>query len=125
MAIDWEPDERAEIEQGIAKYPPESKRCAALARLVHPKARRRDEQTRGLQIRPLHAPWIVLDRDAPRIWASHTLIETQGHNVDALTGADGCASERYLGSHFLFPDKIQVEEVDVFSIDTWIEAETA
>jgi len=124
MAIDWDPAERAEIEAGIEKYPAGSKRCAALARVVLRVARPRDEQARGIQLRPIDdAPWLILKedharRDLPRIWASHTLVETQRHDVDALTGSDGCAAEQYLGRYFEFPLAIGLQEVDVSTVDT-------
>ena len=57
------------------------------------------------------------------MWYSHTLVETVGHDADALTGADGCPSEQYLEQHFQFHEFIQIREVDVFTVDTWIEEE--
>jgi hypothetical protein len=123
VAIRWEPDERAQVEDGIARYPVESNHCAALARIVHRLASPRDDRTRGLQIRPKSpARWIVLKRGAPR-WASHTLVETQEHRVDALTGADGWSAAQYIEDHYRFPEALQAHEVDVYSIDPWIEEE--
>jgi hypothetical protein len=122
MAVEWTPEERAKVEAGIAKYPATGNGCAALARIIYRLARPRDERARGIQLNaPNGAPWLILRRDRPRQWASHTLVETQKHNVDALTGADGCASDRYLAEHFLFPEAIQVQEVDVFSVDAWVD----
>lgn len=125
VPIDWTLQERAEVEAGISKYPAESGHCAALARIIHRLGKAKDERTRGIQ---LHAfdkghprPWLILKRDRPRIWASHTLVETVEHRADALTGADGCPSEQYLEQHFQFHELIQVREVDVFTVDTWIE----
>jgi hypothetical protein len=60
---------------------------------------------------------------APAGGGRTTLVETAGHNADALTGADGCPSERYLEQHFQFHHAIRVRDVDVFTVDTWIEEE--
>ena len=124
MAVDWEPEERAAIERGIVQHPVTSNRCAALARIVYRIAQPRDGQTRGIQIHPkTPARWILPKRPLPRLWGTHTLIETQEHRVDALTGADGCASERYLEEHYRYPQALAAHDVDVFSVDPWIEEE--
>ena len=123
MTIAWEPDEQGQIEAGIARYPAESNRCAALARIVYAVAQPKDERTRGIQITPNAAPWLVLRKPLPKKWGSHTLVETQEHRVDALTGAGGCPAPDYLEAHFKHAAALLVRDVDVSTIDTWIEQE--
>jgi len=126
MTIAWEADERSRIEDGIARYPAESGHCAALARIVYAVAQPRDERARGLLVRPVTAARFLAVR-APlrKPWAAHTLVETQEHRVDALTGADGCPAHAYLTDHFLFPEALVISEVDVTRIDPWIQEEQA
>lgn len=124
VSIDWTPEERAKVEEGIARYPAESKRCAALARIIYRLALPKDEQTQGLQLYAMPpARYLELKRDSPRVWDSHTLVETTGHRADALTGADGCASEEYLEQHFEYHRQIHSRKIDVFTVDPWIEEE--
>ncbi|MFO0763010.1 MAG: hypothetical protein U0359_41625 [Byssovorax sp.] len=123
MTIAWEPDDQRRIEAGIERYPAESNRCAALARIVYAVAQPRDERTRGIQITPSAAPWLVLRKPLRRQWGSHTLIETQEHRVDALTGAGGCPAAEYLEAHFKFAQALIVRDVDVNTVDPWIEQE--
>ena len=125
VPIGWSPEERAEVEAGIVRYPAESPHCAALARIIHRLAMPKDERTRGIQLSQSGDgnPWLVLKRGHPRRWWTHTLVETVGHDADALTGADGCPSQQYLERHFQFHEGIVVREIDVLTVDTWIEQE--
>jgi hypothetical protein len=124
VAIPWDADDRSAIEAGIARYPADSGHCAALARVVHRVALPRDERTRGLSIRPAGAArFLAVRKPLRKQWAAHVLVETQEHRVDALTGADGCPASDYLAEHFWFPERLAVHEVDVSTIDTWIQQE--
>jgi hypothetical protein len=126
VAIFWDADERSRIEDGIARYPAESGHCAALARIVYAVAQPRDERVRGLLVRPVTpARFLAVRAPLRKQWAAHTLVETQEHRVDALTGADGCPAHAYLAVHFLFPETLVVGEVDVSTIDPWIQEEQA
>jgi hypothetical protein len=124
VTLEWTPEERTQVEAGIARYPAESGRCAALARIIYRLALPKDKQTRGIQLSGAHqARWLILKRDRPRQWKTHTLVETARHDADALTGPDGCPTEQYLERHFQFPEAIAVRDVDVFTVDPWIEEE--
>jgi hypothetical protein len=124
MALHWTPQERTRIEEGIIRYPATSNHCAALARIIHGLAAPKHENTRGIQLSGANGePWLILKRGEPRKWATHTLVEAAQHNADALTGADGCLSMQYLDTYFHHPKDIQVQTVDVFTVDTWIEEE--
>lgn len=89
-------------------------------------AQPKDERARGLLIRPVTpARFLAVRAPLRKQWAAHTIVETQEHRVDALTGADGCPAHAYLAVHFLFPEALFVGEVDVSTIDPWIQEEQA
>jgi hypothetical protein len=124
MSVAWEPAERAEVETAVARFPLQSGRCAALARAVASVGRRRDEKTRGKQIKPVGAARFVVPKEPlERQWYSHTFAETHAHAVDALTGADGCASGDYLATHWEFPTHLRVTELDLTTVDPGIQEE--
>lgn len=126
MGVGWNDQERADVEDAIERYPVESGRCAALARVVSRVGRARDPQTRGLQITPRQgsaARFVVPKHPAPPRWGSHTFVETHAHAVDALTGVDGCAESIYLASHWQYTDALEVRAVDVDAIDAGIQEE--
>lgn len=123
MAVEWNEEERRDVEAGVVRYPVSSGCCAALARVVHEVGTRRDESgTRGRQIRPISpARYVVPKHPDVRLWYSHTFVDTHGHSVDALTGANGCKSNDYLDHHWKFPEGLQVNEVDVKAVDPGIQ----
>ncbi len=123
MSVDWTAAERSEVEAAIERYPIESARCAALARVVSVVGQRRDARTRGWQLRPRGAARYVVPRvPNPPVWFSHTFVETHGHAVDALTGADGCERPHYLVAHWQHPEVLAEHPVDVSEVDPGIEA---
>lgn len=123
VAIDWTDEEREAVENGIAKHGIPTSRCAALARIVHPVARRRDASARAIRMRPPKgATWLV--PKAPRIplWQTHVFVETREHAVDAVTGADGYApASTYVDDHWAFAEMLRVEEVDPTTVDPGIQ----
>lgn len=122
MSIDWTDTERLRVEQGIADHPIDSGRCAALARVVHGVAKPRDPDVRGVQIRPrMPARWLVPKHPHVPYWFSHTLVETQEHDVDALTGPDGHRADAYLETYWHFHARIDARTVDLATIDPGIE----
>lgn len=122
MATEWTPEERAAVDAAMAAFPVESGKCAALARVVFAEGRRRDAETKGLQIRPKSAARYILPK-TPRVafWHSHTYVETHAHAVDALTGTSGCEAASYLGEHWRYSMQLDVVPVDVESVDRGIE----
>lgn len=77
-------------------------------------------------MRPPHrsaARWVVPKLPDPPRWGSHTLVETEAHAVDALTGAGGCDAQNYLATHWQYADNLEMHDVDVFSVDVGIEGE--
>jgi hypothetical protein len=126
MAIEWTENERATVEDGIRRYPVESGRCAALARVVFAVGRERDAATRGLQVHPLKksaARFVVPKVAHPPRWGSHTFVEAHERAVDALTGAEGCPAPAYLATHWEYADHLEVHEVDVDAVDPGIQEE--
>lgn len=124
MAIDWRGNERDRVDDGIRRHPVASGRCAALARVVFAVGRERDETTRGRQIRPQKrsaARFVVPKVHQPPRWYSHTLVETHGHAIDAITGTDGCSAEIYLATHWEYCEQLEVHDVDVDTIDPGIQ----
>ncbi|MBK9260656.1 MAG: hypothetical protein IPM54_12645 [Polyangiaceae bacterium] len=122
MAIPWTKDERNDVEQGIAKHPIESGRCAALARVIYKIAKPGDPDTYGVQLRPQRgARYLVPIEPNVPYWHSHTLVATHDHNVDAVTGADGYHAKEYLERYWHFHQMLTVEMVDVETIDVGIE----
>ena len=100
----------------------ESGRCAALARIVHRTALPTDPRTQGRQVRPRGAErWVVPNLPHPPQWASHTFVDTHQHAVDAITGVDGHASDRYLQDHWRFHEHLALCDVDVRAVDPGIE----
>lgn len=124
MAAPWTSDERDEIVAAIDQHPVASGRCAALARIVFEVGRRRDEDTRGCQVRPRNRARYVLPKHpaVPR-WHTHTYAEAHCHAVDAMTGAEGCDPSVYLERHFHYANALEVVEVDVHQVDPGIEDE--
>lgn len=122
MAIDWNDEERAVVEQGINDHGIRSGRCTALARIVFRVALPRDPETRGVHLKP-KAPVrrLVSKKDGIPLWFSHTLVETQAHRVDAITGADGYPSEQYLDQCWHDHHTFEVLEIDVSTIDPGIQ----
>ncbi|MBK8213704.1 MAG: hypothetical protein IPK71_08135 [Myxococcales bacterium] len=125
MSVDWNDDERSEVEGAIKRFPVESGKCAALARVVARVGISRDPSTRGRQIKPRGAARFVVPKhsDPPR-WVSHTFVDTHRHVVDALTGASGCPSASYLATHWEYADALTVQDVDVEMVDPGIQEET-
>lgn len=126
MAVPWNEDERARVEEGIRQHPVPSGRCAALARVVFMVGQERDAATRGRQVRPPRmsaARFVVPKVPHPPQWVSHTFVETHAHAVDALTGASGCPAAAYLETHWEYPDHLEVHDVDVETVDPGIQDE--
>lgn len=122
MGLPWLEQQRSEIEAAMRRFPAESGMCAPLARVVLTVARPGDPEAIGLQVQPRSAaPYILPKHAKVRCWYSHTLVRTQAHHVDALTGADGCEHQRYLEVHWQYPGELQFRDVDVFSVDAGIQ----
>jgi hypothetical protein len=122
MPVDWTSSERASVDEGIRKHPVRSGRCAALARVVVAVGRQRDESAGGRLIRPRSAARFVIPKGPqPPTWYSHTFGVAHQHAVDALTGADGCVEENYLGEHWQHLEYLQVDDVDVELVDPGIQ----
>jgi hypothetical protein len=122
VAIQWTKNERSDVEQGIIDHPLRSGRCAALARVVHKIATATDPGAHGIQIRPPRgARFLVPKQPHVPIWYSHTLVTTQGHDVDAITGADGYDARDYLKQYWEHHDLLIVQTVDVDTVDPGIE----
>jgi hypothetical protein len=51
------------------------------------------------------------------------MVETQGHDVDAITGPDGYPADRYLEQHWEFHAVLRVQAVDLEAIDPGIQGE--
>ena len=122
MSIDWSAGERTQITGALARFPIESGRFAALARVVYQVAQPRDSETHGLLVLPVGAARFVVPKHVPRPrWGSHTLVETMQHRVDALTGVEGTSTGSYLSEHWEYPECLRVTQIDVFSVDPGIE----
>jgi len=124
MAVGWNDNERARVEDGIRQHPVTSGRCAALARVVYAVGHERDPTTRGRQVRPptkSAARFIVPKVPHPPRWGSHTFVEAHAHAIDVLTGVEGCPAPRYLETHWEYADHLEVHDVDVDAVDRGIE----
>jgi hypothetical protein len=118
VAVDWKPEERARVEQAIARNPVDSGRCAVLARRVLSIGLERDPSSCARHIRPRTAArYVVPKLDPSPRWGSHTYAEVHAHGVDALTGAPGTAAAAYLEQHWKYAELLVVEEVDADKID--------
>lgn len=125
VAVDWTAPERTVVEDGLARFPISSGRCAALARVVHGVGSKRDKTTKGRQITPKSAARFVVPKcDVPPKWWSHTYVDTHQHSVDALTGVNGCPRDDYLETHWTYCECLRVADVDVSSVDTGIQEAT-
>jgi hypothetical protein len=106
------------------RHPVVSGRCAAVARVVFEVGRRRDEETRGRQVRPTtRARYILPKHPDVQCWGSHTFVEAHRHAVDALTDVDGCDPALYLEKYFQYAEHLRVIDVDVHRVDAGIEDE--
>lgn len=122
MGLPWRTADRKTLDEAFRRYPAESGKCAALARVVHAVARSRDWEATGLQIRARGAaPYICPKHPKVRVWFSHTLVRTREHHVDALTGPEGCQQGEYLSSYWYYPDVLTVVEVDVAAVDPGVQ----
>jgi hypothetical protein len=122
VAISWTKQERDTVEQGMTDHPLNSGRCAALARVVYKVASVKDPEAHGVQIRPKRgARYLVPKPPHVPYWFSHTLVETQGHDIDAITGPDGHDAQEYLEQYWHFHETLDVRSVDVETIDPGIE----
>lgn len=123
MTIDWTNEERTLVQNGIAKHGLETGRCAALARVIHPVALRKDPKTRAIQLRPPKgATWLIpKSSDIPH-WKAHVYVDTCEHAVDAVTGSDGYApSNTYVETHWEFAEFLRIEHVDPATVDPGIQ----
>ena len=108
----------------MEEHPAQSGRCAALARRTYPVACKEDPQRpQGIHLKPRGgARYIIALAGAGIYWASHTLVETRQHALDALTGPDGFPVEEYLKNYFEYSDCIQyIGGVDLHAIDPGIQ----
>ncbi len=122
MGLPWLIEQRSTIEDAMRRFPAESGKCAALARVVLGVAQPVDPDAMGIQVKPrTAAPYILPKNSRGRCWHSHTLVRTQAHHVDVLTGADGCEHQRYLEEYFQYPEALQLLSVDVLSVDVGIQ----
>jgi hypothetical protein len=122
VTVPWEENERAEVSAALTRFPIESGKCAALARVVTRVGLARDPQTRARLITPRSAARFVVPKlPRPPIWASHTFAETHGHAVDALTAIDGCPAGEYLARHWEHVDALSVATVAPDDIDPGIQ----
>lgn len=122
VSVKWTKDEHHKVAQAIADHGLESRRCAAVARVVYGVAKPKDAAARGIQMQaPPGARWMIPKK--PRIpqWNSHTYVETQEHAVDAVTGPDGYAAATYRTEHWNWSETFVVCEVDVATVDPGIE----
>jgi hypothetical protein len=118
MAINWLEPELAAVQQAINANPIASGRCAILARKIRHIGSVRDNTTQGLQILPTSAArYLAARHPHAKRWAYHVLVSTHAHYVDAMTGAAGSDPARYLSNYFDYPDQLQVQAVDVTTID--------
>jgi hypothetical protein len=67
------------------------------------------------------ARFIVTKFPTVQVWYSHTLVRTQAHHVDALTGVEGCAKEKYLELHWSYPEALEAVDVDVADVDAGVQ----
>lgn len=122
MSLDWTKEERLTLERGIADHGIHTGRCAAFARIAHAVARPRDEGARGIQIRPAPgARFLVPKVSRIPYWGSHTYVETRAHAVDAITGPDGYAAEKFLLDHWEYSSSIRKIEANPAMIDQGIQ----
>jgi hypothetical protein len=122
MTIGWNPDQRTRVTDALRKFPYDSDRCAAAARLILPVAREVDEAAGGLMLTGHDgAPFILSKSPKPRSFSHHVLVEADGHRVDALTGEDGHDAGSYLEEFWQYPEFLRVEDVDVHTIDVGIQ----
>ncbi|MFO0607856.1 MAG: hypothetical protein U0324_32130 [Polyangiales bacterium] len=119
MAIGWTGVQRVTVDGVLARFPPDSGRCADAARAIVPIARDVDPTARGrlIQPDPVLAPrarFVVPKRcRLSASWFHHVTVEAAGHCVDVLTGPDGCEVASYLDAHFEYADVLRVDEVDL------------
>ncbi len=123
MSIKWTKGERKEIEDGIANHGIESKRCAALARIVYRVAQRKDSKASAVRMRPPKgAMWLVPKHSSIPWWKEHVYVDTRGHAVDAITGSKGYdPSTGYVADHWEFAEVMRIEMVDPATIDPGIQ----
>jgi hypothetical protein len=124
MTLTWTPENLQKLQTAMAQYPASSGQCTALARQVYRVACEEDPQKpQGVHLKPKgSARYIVALAGRGIYWASHTLIETRQHALDALTGPPGFPAGAYLGAHFENPDHIQtLHGVDLDAIDPGIQ----
>jgi len=96
--------------------------CAPLARVVFEVAKPRDAAATGLQVRPRGPARYILTKHAMvPVWYSHTLVRTQAHHVDALTGVEGCIAGTYFDLHWRYPEALEAIEVNVADVDPGVQ----
>jgi hypothetical protein len=124
MAISWNDDQRALVERALHKYSWKGDRCAAAARAVLPVAKEIDRTAYGLLITGRdEAPFILTKEPKRRKFDYHVLVEAEEHRVDAITGADGWNAAEYLNRYWQYPKELNVEPVDVYTVDVGIEGD--
>jgi hypothetical protein len=122
MTIGWNPDQRTRVIDALRKFPYDTDRCAAAARLILPVAREVDEGAGGLMITGLDgAPFILSESPKRRSFSHHVLVEADRHRVDAFTGEDGHDAGSYLQKFWQYPESLCVEDIDVYRIDVGIQ----
>lgn len=123
MSIKWTRGERKVIDAGIATHGIQSKRCAALARIVHRVALKKDPNASAVRMRPPKgAMWLEPKAFGIPYWNEHVYVDTRGHAVDAITGACGYEpSKTYVLEHWEDAELMRIETVDPATIDPGIQ----
>lgn len=115
MALKWPPNDQTELEAHVERCPPDSGRCEELVRAVLPIARRHDEGSHALEVRPypLPARFVVPKHPLRRSWSTHFLTGTREHGVDALTGPPGEPTTSYLNAHWQHPKFLRLAPTEL------------
>lgn len=121
MSVIWPAEQRGVVEEGMAKHPVSSGRCAALARVVQVAAGDAELAHEGLFLQPKWPAPYLPTKHGTLAWHHHVVSVVETDCVDAFTGADGFARAEYL--HQFFDDVAYIEQsrVDVSTIDPNIE----
>lgn len=119
--LQWNPPQRDTVSACLARFPPESAKCAAAARAILPTARERDSGAHAVQLRPNDGSRFI-ETTTGRCWYHHVTVSLEHHRLDALTGANGHPSGSYLQTYFLHQDFIAETDIgDASSVDPGIQ----
>ena len=90
--------------RGPSQCPVESNRCVPAARRIVEIATETDPAATAWKLVPREGRYVAPKDKRGSRWYLHATVRTMAHFVDALTGVDGTALDRYFTTHWRYPE---------------------